>query len=226
MRRLYHMPFDPACRGVRLALAEKGLPAQFVPAAPWATEGDLAQVNPAGTIPVLVDEPPTGGEFNICGAHVIFDYLEDAYGTTKLMPATASGRAELRRLVDWLTGKFENEVIALTVREKIDRRISRRGPPDFERLSRGAKALSWHLDYFEWLLETRTWFAGESMTYADLAAAGALSALDYIGAAPWDDFKALREWYARMKSRPSMRPLLADRFDGVPPPAHFEDPDF
>ena len=102
----------------------------------------------------------------------------------------------------------------------------RAGQPDFEKLSHGAKALAWHLDYFEWLLENRRWFAGETFSMADLAGAGVLSALDYIAAIPWNDFPSIREWYARMKSRPSMRPLLADRIEGIPPPDFFDDPDF
>jgi len=35
-----------------------------------------------------------------------------------------------------------------------------------------------------------------------------------------------KEWYARIKSRPSFRPILADHVPGVPPPAHYADLDF
>jgi len=100
---------------------------------------------------------------------------------------------------------FDHEVIELTLRERIDKRLMRCGQPDHEKISQGAKALAWHLDYFEWLLDQRPWFAGEAYSFADIAAAASLSALDYIAAIPWNDFPALREWYARIKSRPSMR---------------------
>ena len=35
-----------------------------------------------------------------------------------------------------------------------------------------------------------------------------------------------KDWYVRIKSRPSFRPLLADRVPGVQPPEHYSDLDF
>jgi glutathione S-transferase len=42
----------------------------------------------------------------------------------------------------------------------------------------------------------------------------------------WTVSAAAREWYARVKSRPSFRAILADRVAGVTPPAHYADLDF
>jgi glutathione S-transferase len=50
--------------------------------------------------------------------------------------------------------------------------------------------------------------------------------LDYLGDVPWSEAQGAREWYAKMKSRPSFRPILADRVVGINPPAHYDDPDF
>jgi glutathione S-transferase len=50
--------------------------------------------------------------------------------------------------------------------------------------------------------------------------------LDYTGDVDWQISPPVREWYARMKSRPSFRPLLTDRIPGMPPPAHYTDLDF
>ncbi len=227
MRTLFHMPLDPASRMIRIALAEKGLPAQFVEKRPWDDEdGALAAVNPAVTIPVLMDEAPTGDEVAIAPASAIIEYIEEAYSSEPLLPATSAGRAEARRLSAWFIDKFEREVSAFTLRERIDKRLMRRGQPDYELLKAGAEALAWHLDYASWLLEQRYWLAGERMTVADLAMAGQLSALDYIDCVPWEKFPAVKDWYARLKSRPSMRPVLRDRIDGLPPPAHYDNPDF
>lgn len=227
MRTLLHMPLDPASRMVRIALAEKGLPAQLTEIRPWDDpQGRLAAVNPAGVLPVLIDEPPTGGEIALCPASVIVEYLEEAYANPPLMPATSAARAETRRLFCWFIEKFEHDVTLLTLREKIDKRLMRRGLPDYDLLRAGAEALSWHLDYASWLIDQRHWLAGDRMTIADIAAAAQLSALDYIDVVPWDKFPAVREWYARIKSRPAMRPVLKDRIDGLPPPAHYDNPDF
>ncbi|MEO0820795.1 MAG: glutathione S-transferase family protein, partial [Pseudomonadota bacterium] len=53
------------------------------------------------------------------------------------------------------------------------------------------------------------------------------SCLDYCGDVPWDDYPAVRNWYAVLKSRPSFRGLLADHVPGFPiPPPHYADLDF
>ena len=83
-----------------------------------------------------------------------------------------------------------------------------------------------HLVYLGWLAETRRWLAGSHVSLADFAAAAHLSMLDYQGDIDWSLYPAAREWYARMKSRPSFRPLLADRVGGMAPPAHYSDLDF
>jgi glutathione S-transferase len=68
--------------------------------------------------------------------------------------------------------------------------------------------------------------AGRAPSLGDLAVAAHLSALDYFGEVPWEDFPAAREWYVRMKSRPSFRSLLADRVPAQPPVAHYAELDF
>ncbi|MBC8051316.1 MAG: glutathione S-transferase family protein, partial [Chitinophagales bacterium] len=47
-----------------------------------------------------------------------------------------------------------------------------------------------------------------------------------LGEAPWEDFPQAKEWYARIKSRPSFRSLLADRVPGLPPQPVYANLDF
>src|SRR5439155_1406140 len=68
--------------------------------------------------------------------------------------------------------------------------------------------------------------AGDHFSIADITAAAQLSSLDYLGDVPWDAHEPAKEWYARIKSRPSFRPILTDHLPGVPPPAHYADLDF
>lgn len=220
------MPLDPACRMVRLILAEKGLPARLVETPPWKGGAELAAHNPAGSVPVLIDEPPTGGEIAVSPAPVIAEYLEEAYRSPSLFPGTSAARAEARRLSSWFAEKFENEVNAAMLRRRVDDRLQgrRRNEDDSHRL--GAEAMRWHLDYLSYLLEGRGWLAGDRMTIADLSAAAHLSSNDYIDAVPWAEFPGVKEWYQRLKCRPSFRPLLADRMDGLAPPSHYADLDF
>lgn len=225
MRTLLGQSFDPASRFVRLALAEKGLSARFVERRGDDPDGDLARLNPALTLPVLVDEPPSGGEIAVSPVAAIADYLDEAYSETPLLPATSAGRAEARRLFHWFIDKFDREVTALIARPRIAGGRGRRwGEP--EPIAAFSSAIVWHFDYLSYLLERRQWIAGERMTTADLAAAAALSVNDYFSLVPWTDFPDVRDWYARLKSRPSMRAILADTIDGVSPPAHYANPDF
>lgn len=218
------MPLDPGCRFIRLMLAEKGLVARLVETR--AGDEALTQANPAMTAPVLIDEPPTGGEIAVAPSLAIAEYLEEVYREPALFPATSAARAEARRLTHWFDAKFESEVNALIVRRRIDGKLQARRWGEPEPLRAAAEALSWHLDYLSYLLERRAFLAGDRLTIADLAAAAHLSVQDYFGLVPWADFPDAKAWYQRMKSRPSMRPLLADRFENTAPAAHYADLDF
>ena len=90
----------------------------------------------------------------------------------------------------------------------------------------GAKAIKYHLDYMAWLLDHRRWLAGDVMTLADFAGAAHLSALDYISDVDWTRVQGVRDWYAKIKSRPAFRTLLADQVPGFPQPDHYADLDF
>jgi glutathione S-transferase len=90
----------------------------------------------------------------------------------------------------------------------------------------GRTNIRYHLKYIGYLIGQRNWLAGDQLTYADLAAAAHLSCVDYLGDVPWDEDDTAKHWYARVKSRPAFRALLADRIAGMPPPAHYADLDF
>lgn len=217
---------DPQSRKIRLILAEKSLATRLVETPPWTAHPDLLAHNPAGTIPVLIDDAPTGDEVAVTPASAISEYLEEAYREPLLMPGTSAGRAEVRRLNAWFDDKFERDVNARLLRRRVDANLQGRRAEDDDFHREAMEALSWHLDYLSYLLEQRSWLAGEKMSVADLTAAAHLSANDYIGVMPWRDVPHLQEWYRRLKSRPSMRPLLTDRIEGMPPPPHYSNPDF
>jgi glutathione S-transferase len=100
------------------------------------------------------------------------------------------------------------------------------GPPDIFSIRAALANIRYHMAYVGWLARTRDWLAGERMTYADLAAAAHLSVVDYLGDVPWDEDEAAKAWYARVKSRPSFRPLLADIHGGIQPSKTYADLDF
>jgi glutathione S-transferase len=100
------------------------------------------------------------------------------------------------------------------------------GPPDTEALRAARHNIRYHLAYIGWLVRTRDWLAGDRLSLADLAAAAHLSAADYLDEVPWNEDEAAKNWYARVKSRPSFRTILADALAGLPPPKTYTDLDF
>ena len=94
-------------------------------------------------------------------------------------------------------------------------------------LVRAARAnIRYHLRYIGHLASNRHWLAGEQLSFADLAAAAHLSCADFLGDVPWAEDAAAKEWYARVKSRPSFRQLLNDRVPGLSPDPAYADLDF
>lgn len=197
---------------------------------PWARRSEFLALNPSGGLPVLVVD---SGE-TICGASVIGEYLDETSGALmrekRLMPESQTGRAEVRRLVEWFLFKFDQEVSQYLVHERVFKLLMTPdeggGAPDSTVIRAGRNNLKAHLHYLAYLCTARDWLAGERMSQADLAAAASLSVLDYLGEVPWESEPAARDWYARIKSRPSFRPILADKLAILPPASHYIDLDF
>jgi glutathione S-transferase len=227
MPRLHHFTLDPYSRRMRLALNEYGRAADLSDQTPWRPEIDLYQLNPAGTLPIYVED---SGRV-ICGVEALTEYLEETRnGAQALIPGDEIGRAEVRRLVGWFDMKFYAEVTEPVLTEKIIRRFMTQdhggGSPDMTRVRKGLELIKAHLDYVGRLADGRNWLAGDHLSLADLAGAAHLSAVDFVGDVPWADFPAAKAWYQRLKSRPSFRPLLADAVRGLTPSASYADLDF
>lgn len=222
MRYLYHTHLSPFCRKIRMMLKEKGLEFELVCENPWDRNLDFFALNPAGEVPVLVEEDGA----IISGAYAIGEYLEEHYPAVSLIGQTPAHRAEVRRLIDWFDHKFDYEVTQNVLFEKAFKHYFGGGEPNSSAIRSGKTNLLYHLDYIGYLASERYFLAGDTLTLADLAAAAHLSALDYIGDVSWEYNKMARNWYALMKSRPSMRCILIERVRGVRPPAYYENPDF
>jgi glutathione S-transferase len=227
MPRLHHFTLDPYSRRIRLALNEYGAQVELRDEQPWAPTADLFSLNPAGTLPVLVEDD--GSAVN--GIEAMSEYLEETRnGSISLIQGDAKGRAEVRRLTGWFDTKFYAEVSEPVLTEKVIRRFMPRelggGSPEMTRVRKGLDLLKAHLDYLGRLADRRNWLAGDDLSLADLAAAAHLSAIDYIGDVPWTDFPSAKAWFQRLKSRPSYRSLLTDSVRGIPPSAAYTDLDF
>jgi glutathione S-transferase len=231
MFTLFHHPFCPHSRFIRLAIAEHGLEHRLIEERPWEHRHEFLLMNPAGTTPVLVEDGLPG----VPGAGIICEYLDETCGREmdadrRLMTNDVGDRIEVRRLLSWFNDKFFAEVSGPLVLERIYKRFMREadggGPPSTEAMRAARNNVRYHLGYIGWLVTNRNYLAGDRLTYADLAAAAHLSAIDYLGDVPWNEDEAAKAWYARIKSRPSFRPILADWLAGIPASPTYVDLDF
>ncbi len=222
MRTLYHLPIDAGSRKIRILLAEKKLQFELKAEKVWERRKGFLRLSPAGEIPVLIEDDGV----SIPGPQVVAEYLDEAYEGPSLIGVSALDRAEARRVGNWFDVKFAHEVTKNLVDEKIMKRFLGLGQPNSSAIRAGHSNLHYHLDYIGWLTDRRNWLAGDDFSIADIAAAAHLSAVDYLGDVPWSDHGGAKDWYVRVKSRPSFRPLLSDYIPGIPPPKHYADLDF
>ncbi|OJT99788.1 glutathione S-transferase [Metarhizobium album] len=230
MPTLYHHPMSSASRFVRLILTEYGFQADLIEEQIWEKRRDFLALNPAGTLPVYVDDSMRA----LCGAMVISEYLDETHGVLKrdrrLLAEDPFQRAEIRRLVEWFMQKMEQDVTRPLARERVFKLQMTAeqggGAPDSKVLRTARSNIRQHMRYLSWLAGSRPWLAGDRLSYADLAAAASVSVLDYLGEIDWSEAPAAKDWYQRLKSRPSFRSLLVDRVRGLTPVSHYADLDF
>jgi glutathione S-transferase len=218
MRTLFHMWLHPFSRKVRVMLAEKNLDFELQIEKVWERRTEFLTLNPAGDVPVLVEEDGT----ILANSQVICEYLEEVYPGVNLLGRDPVQRAETRRLVSWFDMKFNREVTENLLGEKLMKKFLKSGEPHAPSIRAGQANIHYHLDYIGFLTEKRAWLAGDELSLADITAAAHLSAIDYIGDVPWEEHEAARVWYGKMKVRPGFKPLLDERIPGFAPSGHYE----
>ena len=222
MRILHHLWLSPQCRKVRIVLLEKKIEFELRVEKVWERREPFLALNPAGEVPVLVEPDGTA----LSDGTAICEFLDEIHPEPPLFARHPLERAEVRRLVAWFDHKFDHEVTENLVGEKVMKRFLGLGAPRSGAIRAGLKNIHTHLEYIAYLIERRKWLAGDQISLADFAAAAHLSTVDYLDDVPWDEHEGAKDWYARIKSRPSFRPLLADHIPGVTPPPHYKNLDF
>jgi glutathione S-transferase len=221
MWQLYFFPLCPFSRKVRLALSEKGVGYELKREYPWDGSERFYQLNPAARTPVLRLEEKN---LTLVDSQAICEYFEETVDKSPLILGTAAGRAEIRRLTALFDESFFGDVTYPLLHEKMKKRLVLKQPPDSKVLRNAMRLAHEHLEYIDWLINTRRWLAGAQMSLADFAAAAQISVADYLGGIDWAGHEEAHGWYRVMKSRPSFRPLLTEKMDGIPPPAGYSDP--
>ncbi|HML10772.1 MAG TPA: glutathione S-transferase family protein, partial [Stellaceae bacterium] len=182
MRVLYHSLLSATSRKVRVVLAEKNLDFTMKAEKPWERRPEFLALNPAGEVPVLIDNDDV-----IAGTEAIVEYLDEMYREKMLIGINPLDRAEVRRLVAWFDDKMNREVTENLIGEKIMKRRFGEGQPNSQAIRAGHANLPHHLDYISYLVDRRRWLAGDFFSVADITAAAHLSTLDYLGDVPWEE---------------------------------------
>lgn len=222
MWHLLQFPLCPFSRKVRLLLGEKAVGYDLVRENPWERRDEFVDLNPAAQTPVMVGE----AKLVLIDSSAICEYFEETVNKAPMIGGTARDRAEVRRLVAWLDHQLYGDVVAPLMHERLLKRIIHRQTPDARVLREAMKNAHSHFDYLDYLLDRHNWIAGATLSLADLAAAAQISVADYLGGIDFKGHEPMKRWYAAMKSRPSFRPLLSERMEGVAPPAHYDKVDF
>lgn len=221
MNRLYHYPLSPFSRKVRLSLAEKKIEVELMEERFWEKDPEFLRRNPAGKVPIL----RMNGRV-LTESSAICEYIEEKFPTPPLLPRSAEGRYEVRRLISWFDDTFYAEVTAKILGERVFRKVMGTGYADSTNVREGLRAIKTHLDTMAALLDQRRWLAGDTLSLADFAAAAHLSCLDYVQDVDWNRSDVVKNWYATIKSRPAFRTLLRDEIPGFRPARHYDNLDF
>ena len=220
MWHIHQFPLCPFSRKVRLLMSEKGVGYELHRENPWERSDTLAAMNPAGRTPVL-HQPDRG--LILADSRAICEYFEETVDHHPMINGTAATRAEIRRLVALFDENFYADVTAPLLYERMTKRLFLRQSPSSTALREAMKLAHEHLFYIDYLIDNRAWLAGATMSLADLAAAAQISVADYLGGLDWTGHDQTRGWYSVFKSRPSFRPLLAEKMEGIQPPEHYGD---
>jgi len=222
MLEVFHHPICPFSRKLRIVLNEKKVEYELILEKFWERRVDFITLNPAGETPLVIYPDNQV----ISGNYAIFEYLEEINPNNRLLSNDPIGNTTIRRISEWFDNKFYNEVTKYLINEKVIKVITKIGEPNSSAIRAAKKNMIYHIDYIGYLLQNNDYLCGDKITLADFAAASQISVLDFIGDIPWERNKAVKHWYALIKSRPSFRPILQDKIIGFYPPKHYSDPDF
>jgi maleylpyruvate isomerase len=205
MPRIHTIPFSTNAVRVAIALAHKGVEADWLMHSP-GDRSHIRRVSGQDLVPVLVD-----GELVVHDSPVVLRHLEERFPDPPLWPADPARRAEVDVFIDWFNRVWKvppNAIDAELAQEE----------PDRARIAAWERELCGAQDVFEGLLQGREHLLGE-FSAADVIAWPFLRYA--LGRAPGDDERfhrilsenlllegrpRLEAWLRRVGERPGTSP--------------------
>ena len=218
MYTLYHYQLCPSSRFIRLLLNEYRLEYTTQLENYWSPQEDFLMINPAGHLPVLIDKT----NFPIVGPNACMEYVKDLELKPSFFFDDYRIKAETNRLFHWFETLFRKEVLEPLIYEKVFSRIVDNLIPNSENIRNALQNMTFHTKYLEYLLKNNDYLIKDKITVIDLLAAANFSVLDYLGLFNLGDNIILKEWYLKIKSRPSFKSLLQDHIIGLNPHENYK----
>ena len=198
--KLYNFPSSPNRQRVRVVLAEKKLPYEIVHIELPKREQkrpEFLKLNPYGKVPVIAD-----GDKVLYESCIINEYLEEKYPDPPLLPKDPAMKGKVRILIDY--GMTHLDLPYRKVRMEIVKDEKERNQQAMEE---GKKELKDLLAAIEEGLGDHPYLAGDfSLADADLIPR--FNRLADWGLLSDPAFPKLKQWYERMKQRPSVKDIL------------------
>ena len=218
MYTLYHYYLCPSSRFIRLVLEEYKISYDTQLENYWKPQKEFLLLNPAGHLPVLINLD----NYALIGANVCMEYFKSLNLKPNLMNDEYKEQAEIRRICHWFEIVFKKEVLDPIIYEKVYSRLVENINPNSNNIRSALQNLNFHIQYFDYLLKHRDWIVGDSLTYSDLIASANFSTMDYLGLLDFGKCQHIKEWYLKLKSRPSFKILLKDQIVGLNPDNNYK----
>lgn len=220
--KIYHLPFCPKSRAIRVMLSELGIDYDLHFEKTWNQRQSFIEVSPFGDVPVMIDEE---GVANV-GFAACFEKIYSVTHNRVFLCGTTKQISEVRRIYDLFFNKFYNNAYIKIVNERIYKYMAYEKKPNIEKIKKGRENFLIQLEYINYLIGDKQLIIGDMVSSADIVIASYLSCFDYLGEVPWEKFPKVKNWYVRIKSRKSFRFILADRLNFIAPYENYTDLDF
>jgi glutathione S-transferase len=199
---------SPFARKVRVALREKWIDYEEMMDVPWNPDTKAPSLNPLGKIPILICEDG----HTVFDSSVIVEYLETLGQDPQLIPSVPSLRVSVRQIEALADGVSDAVVLIVLESKRRADLISQ------DWLTRQRAKVDAGLKALAGMLKGKTWFVGEHMSVADIAAACTLAYVDtrVPGVAWRTKYPVLAAFSDRMEARPSFAATRPEPQEIVP----------
>lgn len=220
--KIYHLPFCPKSRAIRVILSEIGVDYDLHFEKIWDMRSSFVKMSPFGDIPVMIDS-----NSNVMVGFV--SCFEKIYTDTHnkiFFNGTNNNISETRRLYDLIFNKFYNNAYKQIVNERVYKYMANHKKPNIEKIKKGRINFHIQLEYINYLINDNHLIIGDMVSAADIIVASYISCFDYLNEIPWDKYPKIKDWYGRIKSRKSFRYIFTDRLNFIAPSAQYSNLDF